>query len=282
MLASGVASVDSDSAPVLVVSDAERQDRLRPPRARHFRWEVSLVKHQRDVARRRLHPGLRTPRNMSSQNPRTPAPPDRRRAPAGAPRGAPATGPPRHEREPRAAGGAGAHDAVADAEPEARVARRTPRRPRRPPRRAGPAVLAGRGRGRRRRAGARRRRRRARPRRLGRTARSATRTEVDRGPPGTAPSAAERAARDPVLQLQLARRRREGRRAVHDPRPTRRSTPAPSTSWSGRTPPRSGPRSRPRSRPRGSAHADPDRVNVLVYVDRTDESTANGGSRSRP
>ena len=44
MLASAVASVDSDSAQVLVVSDAERQDRLRPHVARHFRWEVSLVK----------------------------------------------------------------------------------------------------------------------------------------------------------------------------------------------------------------------------------------------
>ena len=44
VLASGVASVDSDSAQVLVVSDASVKTVFDPNVARHFRWEVSLVK----------------------------------------------------------------------------------------------------------------------------------------------------------------------------------------------------------------------------------------------
>ena len=44
MLASGVASVDRDSAQVLVVSDASVKTVFDPNVARHFRWEVSLVK----------------------------------------------------------------------------------------------------------------------------------------------------------------------------------------------------------------------------------------------
>lgn len=43
VLASGVASVDADSAEVLVVSDATVKT-VFDTRARHFRWEVSLVK----------------------------------------------------------------------------------------------------------------------------------------------------------------------------------------------------------------------------------------------
>ena len=44
VLASAVASVDSDSAQVLVVSDATVKTVYDPNLARHFRWEVSLVK----------------------------------------------------------------------------------------------------------------------------------------------------------------------------------------------------------------------------------------------
>jgi Mce-associated membrane protein len=43
VLASGVASLDDDSARVLVVADAE-VDTTAGKRVRHFRWEVSLVK----------------------------------------------------------------------------------------------------------------------------------------------------------------------------------------------------------------------------------------------
>jgi mannitol-specific phosphotransferase system IIBC component len=43
VLASAVASVDPDSAQVLVVSDADVKT-IQGPRQRHFRWEVSLVK----------------------------------------------------------------------------------------------------------------------------------------------------------------------------------------------------------------------------------------------
>ncbi|HEX6516915.1 MAG TPA: hypothetical protein VF049_15200 [Nocardioidaceae bacterium] len=43
VLASGVASLDPDSAEVLVVSDAEVKT-VFDTRVRHFRWEVSLVK----------------------------------------------------------------------------------------------------------------------------------------------------------------------------------------------------------------------------------------------
>lgn len=44
VLASAVASVDTDSAQVLVVSDASVKTIYDPNLARHFRWEVSLVK----------------------------------------------------------------------------------------------------------------------------------------------------------------------------------------------------------------------------------------------
>ena len=44
VLASAVASVDADSAQVLVVSDASVKTVFDPNVARHFRWEVSLVK----------------------------------------------------------------------------------------------------------------------------------------------------------------------------------------------------------------------------------------------
>jgi hypothetical protein len=44
VLASGVSSVDADSAQVLVVSDASVKTVFDPNVARHFRWEVSLVK----------------------------------------------------------------------------------------------------------------------------------------------------------------------------------------------------------------------------------------------
>jgi Mce-associated membrane protein len=45
VLTSAVASVDPDSAEVLVVADANVETVLdSQPRARHFRWEVSLVK----------------------------------------------------------------------------------------------------------------------------------------------------------------------------------------------------------------------------------------------
>ena len=44
VLASAVASVDADSAQVLVVSDASVKTIYDPNLARHFRWEVSLVK----------------------------------------------------------------------------------------------------------------------------------------------------------------------------------------------------------------------------------------------
>lgn len=43
VLTSGVASVDPDSASVLVVADAAVKSKL-DTRARHFRWEISLVK----------------------------------------------------------------------------------------------------------------------------------------------------------------------------------------------------------------------------------------------
>ncbi|MGH3333532.1 MAG: hypothetical protein ACRDPJ_19715 [Nocardioidaceae bacterium] len=43
VIASGVASLDQDSARVLVVADAEVKTVV-DTRARHFRWEVSLVK----------------------------------------------------------------------------------------------------------------------------------------------------------------------------------------------------------------------------------------------
>ena len=44
VLASAVASLDADSAQVLVVSDASVRTVFDPNVARHFRWEVSLVK----------------------------------------------------------------------------------------------------------------------------------------------------------------------------------------------------------------------------------------------
>jgi Mce-associated membrane protein len=44
VLASAVASLDSDSAQVLVVSDAAVKTVTEPNLARHFRWEVSLVR----------------------------------------------------------------------------------------------------------------------------------------------------------------------------------------------------------------------------------------------
>jgi hypothetical protein len=44
VLASAVAGLDSDSAQVLVVSDADVKTVYDPDLARHFRWEVSLVK----------------------------------------------------------------------------------------------------------------------------------------------------------------------------------------------------------------------------------------------
>ena len=44
VLASGVAGLDPDSAQVLVVSDASVKTVFDPNVARHFRWEVSLVK----------------------------------------------------------------------------------------------------------------------------------------------------------------------------------------------------------------------------------------------
>ncbi len=44
VLASAVASVDTDSAKVLVVSDASVKTIYDPNLARHFRWEISLVK----------------------------------------------------------------------------------------------------------------------------------------------------------------------------------------------------------------------------------------------
>lgn len=43
VLSSGVATVDLDSASVLVVADAAVKSKL-DTRARHFRWEISLVK----------------------------------------------------------------------------------------------------------------------------------------------------------------------------------------------------------------------------------------------
>ena len=82
---------------------------------------------------------------------------------------------------------------------------------------------------------------------------------------------------DPVLRLRLPRRRREGRRAVHDPGLPASSTPTPSTGWSGRTPPRSGPRCEAEVKASGVAHADADRVNVLLYVNQSTTSTANSG-----
>ena len=44
ILSSAVASLDSDSAQVLVASDADVKTVYDPSLARHFRWEVSLVK----------------------------------------------------------------------------------------------------------------------------------------------------------------------------------------------------------------------------------------------
>lgn len=44
VLSSAVASLDTDSAQVLVVSDASVKTVFDPNVARHFRWEVSLVK----------------------------------------------------------------------------------------------------------------------------------------------------------------------------------------------------------------------------------------------
>jgi Mce-associated membrane protein len=44
VLASGISSLDTDSAQVLVVSDADVKTIYDPSLARHFRWEVSLVK----------------------------------------------------------------------------------------------------------------------------------------------------------------------------------------------------------------------------------------------
>ncbi len=44
VLASAVASQDSDSAQVLVVSDASAHTIYDPNVARHFRWQISLVK----------------------------------------------------------------------------------------------------------------------------------------------------------------------------------------------------------------------------------------------
>jgi Tfp pilus assembly protein PilE len=44
VLASAVASLDADSAQVLVVSDASVRTIYDPNLARHFRWEVSLVR----------------------------------------------------------------------------------------------------------------------------------------------------------------------------------------------------------------------------------------------
>jgi hypothetical protein len=43
VLASGVASIDQDSAEVLVVADADVKT-VFDTRQRHFRWEISLVK----------------------------------------------------------------------------------------------------------------------------------------------------------------------------------------------------------------------------------------------
>jgi hypothetical protein len=44
VLASAVASLDPDSAQVLVVSDAAVKTVTDPNLARHFRWEISLVR----------------------------------------------------------------------------------------------------------------------------------------------------------------------------------------------------------------------------------------------
>ena len=80
VLTSAVASLDPDSAQVLVVSDATREDGLRLPTspgtsAGRSRWSRST-----GLARRRLHPPVRS--MSSTQNPRSPAaPPHRRRAP---------------------------------------------------------------------------------------------------------------------------------------------------------------------------------------------------------
>ncbi len=56
VITSAVASVDPDSAEVLVVADANVTT-VFDARARHFRWEVSLVKVDGTVAGRQLHPG---------------------------------------------------------------------------------------------------------------------------------------------------------------------------------------------------------------------------------
>ena len=83
--------------------------------------------------------------------------------------------------------------------------------------------------------------------------------------------------RDPVLRLHLARRRREGRRALHDARRTARSTPTPSTSWCAPNAAKVKAKVQAEVKASGVSHADADRVNVLLYVNQTTTSTANGG-----
>ena len=68
VLKSAVASHDSDSAQVLVVSDANASTIYDPNVARHFRWEVSLVK----IDGRWLVDDFDAGALMSSQNPRSP------------------------------------------------------------------------------------------------------------------------------------------------------------------------------------------------------------------
>ena len=214
MLTSAVASLDADSAKVLVVSDARVKTVFDSNVARHFRWEVSLVKIDGPVARRRLHP-----RRMSSPTPRPAPSPHRRRA--ASPRGPGGGGTDRRPAGPRPAATLGATlgaTPAADADPGGG-----------PGRAAAPGGHP---------PGARRGRRRPRPRwrvigLLGGLA--LRRGRAGRARPGTwnfgevreqdavaeaarsAPSAAERAAAA-ILSYgyQLARRGREVRGAVHD------------------------------------------------------------------
>ena len=56
-----------------------------------------------------------------------------------------------------------------------------------------------------------------------------------------------------------------------------RSTPTPSTGWSARTPAKVQRQGRRRGQGVRRGHADADRVDVLLYVNQTTTSTANGG-----